>query len=73
MLVAASLGIGFLPTAYPEFAEHMPTRQPQVLFESGIMLGTLTAVALNLFFHHLRPPGRRRREPGKAPPPPSSA
>ncbi|MFB7043081.1 MULTISPECIES: nucleobase:cation symporter-2 family protein [unclassified Streptomyces] len=53
VLVAASLGIGFLPTAYPQFAEHMPTRQLQVLFESGIMLGTLTAVVLNLFFHHL--------------------
>ncbi|MYX41089.1 purine permease, partial [Streptomyces sp. SID89] len=57
VLVAASLGIGFLPTAYPQFAEHMPTRQLRVLFESGIMLGTLTAVALNLFFHHL--PSRR--------------
>ena len=53
VLVAASLGIGFLPTAYPQFAEHMPTRQLQVLFESGIMLGTLSAVLLNLFFHHL--------------------
>ncbi len=31
----------------------MPTRQLQVLFESGIMLGTLSAVLLNLFFHHL--------------------
>ncbi|MEU0739779.1 nucleobase:cation symporter-2 family protein [Streptomyces sp. NPDC006134] len=60
VLVAASLGVGFLPTAYPQFAEHMPTRQLQVLFESGIMLGTLTAVALNLFFHHLRPPARTR-------------
>lgn len=57
VLVAASLGIGFLPTAYPQFAEHMPTRQLRILFESGIMLGTLAAVILNLFFHHL---GRRR-------------
>ncbi|MGF1236545.1 nucleobase:cation symporter-2 family protein [Streptomyces sp. 2-6] len=64
VLVAASLGIGFLPTAYPQFAEHMPTRQLRVLFESGIMLGTLTAVALNLFFHHL--PSRRRPRPGTA-------
>ncbi|MGX1671189.1 nucleobase:cation symporter-2 family protein [Streptomyces sp. NPDC055400] len=57
VLVAASLGIGFLPTAYPQFAERMPTRQLQILFESGIMLGTLAAVVLNLFFHHV---GRRR-------------
>ncbi|MFI0242067.1 nucleobase:cation symporter-2 family protein [Streptomyces sp. NPDC016845] len=68
VLVAASLGIGFLPTAYPQFAEHMPTRQLQALFDSGIMLGTLTAITLNVFFHHLRPPARtlagaRRDEP----------
>lgn len=63
VLVAASLGIGFLPTAYPQFAEHMPTRQLQVLFESGIMLGTLSAVLLNLFFHHL---GRLSARPVEA-------
>ncbi|MFH9616537.1 nucleobase:cation symporter-2 family protein [Streptomyces pratensis] len=68
ILVATSLGIGFLPTAFPQFAEHMPTRQLQALFESGIMLGTLTAVVLNLFFHHL---GRRR--PGPAAPTPPAA
>ncbi|MFE1687390.1 solute carrier family 23 protein [Streptomyces albidoflavus] len=61
VLVAASLGVGFLPTAYPEFAEHLPSRQLQALFESGIMLGTLTAVALNLFFHHLPSPVSARR------------
>ncbi|MFF8462281.1 nucleobase:cation symporter-2 family protein [Streptomyces albidoflavus] len=61
VLVAASLGVGFLPTAYPEFAEHLPSRQLQALFESGIMLGTLTAVALNLFFHHLPSPVAARR------------
>lgn len=65
VLVAASLGIGFLPTAYPQFAEHMPTRQLQALFDSGIMLGTLTAVTLNLFFHHLRPPARPGRTPAE--------
>ncbi|WNI24983.1 nucleobase:cation symporter-2 family protein [Streptomyces sp. ITFR-16] len=63
VLVAASLGIGFLPTAYPQFAEHMPTRQLRILFESGIMLGTLAAVLLNLFFHHLG----RRSGPREAP------
>jgi xanthine permease len=61
VLVAASLGIGFLPTAYPQFAEQMPGRQLHVLFESGIILGTLSAVLLNLFFHHLRLPRRKEK------------
>ncbi|WP_327664332.1 MULTISPECIES: nucleobase:cation symporter-2 family protein [unclassified Streptomyces] len=62
ILVAASVGVGFLPTAFPQFAEQMPGRQLHALFESGIILGTLTAVFLNLFFHHLRLPFGRRRE-----------
>ncbi|WP_338694356.1 nucleobase:cation symporter-2 family protein [Streptomyces sp. Q6] len=62
ILVAASMGVGFLPTAFPQFAEQMPGRQLHALFESGIILGTITAVLLNLFFHHLRIPRLRRRE-----------
>ncbi|MDJ0384568.1 nucleobase:cation symporter-2 family protein [Streptomyces sp. G-G2] len=60
ILVAASVGIGFLPTAYPQFAERMPGRQLHALFESGIILGTLSAVLLNVFFHHVPLPRRRR-------------
>ncbi|MFK4071643.1 nucleobase:cation symporter-2 family protein [Streptomyces sp. NPDC029674] len=60
ILVAASVGVGFLPTAFPQFAEQMPGRQLHALFESGIILGTLTAVLLNLFFHHLRLPGQEK-------------
>lgn len=60
IVVAASVGIGFLPTAFPQFAEQMPGQQLHALFESGIVLGTLSAVLLNLFFHHLRLPGQRR-------------
>ncbi|MCX5202089.1 purine permease [Streptomyces sp. NBC_00237] len=69
ILVAASLGIGFLPTAFPQFAEQMPTRQLHALFESGIILGTITAVLLNLFFHHLRLPGGHRKEVEAVDPP----
>ncbi|MFJ6698403.1 nucleobase:cation symporter-2 family protein [Streptomyces sp. NPDC091272] len=69
VLVAASMGIGFLPTAFPQFAEQMPTRQLHALFESGIILGTVTAVLLNLFFHHLRLPGGRRRSAAPVDPP----
>ncbi|MEN8656268.1 nucleobase:cation symporter-2 family protein [Streptomyces sp. 21So2-11] len=60
IVVAASMGIGFLPTAFPQFADQMPGRQLHALFESGIILGTLTAVLLNLFFRHLRLPGRKK-------------
>lgn len=60
LLVATSVGIGFLPTAFPQFAEQMPGRPLHALFESGLILGTLSAVLLNLFFHHLRLPGRTR-------------
>lgn len=57
ILVATSLGVGFLPTAFPQFAEQMPTAQLRVLFENGIVLGTLSAVLLNVFFHHMWPRG----------------
>ncbi|MEV5665142.1 nucleobase:cation symporter-2 family protein [Streptomyces flaveolus] len=70
LLVAASVGIGFLPTAYPQFAEQMPGRQLHALFESGIILGTLSAVLLNLFFHHLRLPRRKAGTPGPVDDPP---
>ncbi|MEC4020797.1 nucleobase:cation symporter-2 family protein [Streptomyces sp. H27-D2] len=60
-LVAVSIGIGFLPSAFPQFAERMPGRQLHALFESGIILGTLSALLLNLFFHHLRLPGSAKR------------
>ncbi|WP_405750071.1 purine permease [Streptomyces sp. NBC_01411] len=69
ILVAASVGVGFLPTAFPQFADQMPGRQLHALFESGIILGTLTAVLLNLFFHHLRLPGRRKRAARSIDPP----
>ncbi|MDJ1137735.1 nucleobase:cation symporter-2 family protein [Streptomyces iconiensis] len=60
IVVAASVGIGFLPTAFPQFAEQMPGQQLHALFESGIVLGTLSAVFLNVFFHHMKLPGRLR-------------
>ncbi|MEU0742939.1 solute carrier family 23 protein [Streptomyces sp. NPDC006134] len=69
VLVAASLGIGFLPTAFPQFAERMPGRHLHVLFESGIILGTLAAVLLNLFFHHLPLPGGGKKPDGSVDPP----
>ncbi|WP_369207638.1 nucleobase:cation symporter-2 family protein [Streptomyces sp. PU-14G] len=60
LVVAVSLGVGFLPTAYPRFAERLPGEQLHVIFGSGIILGSITAVLLNLLFYHVRLPGRRR-------------
>lgn len=37
----------------------MPGEQLHALFESGIILGTLSAVLFNLFFHHVPVPWRR--------------
>ncbi|MEU5832893.1 nucleobase:cation symporter-2 family protein [Streptomyces diacarni] len=59
LVVAVSLGVGFLPTAYPQFAQRLPGEQLHVIFGSGIILGSLTAVLLNLLFYHVTLPGRR--------------
>ncbi|WP_418955925.1 nucleobase:cation symporter-2 family protein [Streptomyces tritici] len=50
LILAISLGAAMLPTAVAPFFERMPTEVRAVL-GSGITLGTLTAVGLNLFFH----------------------
>ncbi|MGW4164025.1 nucleobase:cation symporter-2 family protein [Streptomyces sp. NPDC004788] len=59
IILAVSLGAAMLPTAVAPFFERMPTEVRAVL-GSGITLGTLTAVLLNLFFHVLE--SRRKRE-----------
>ncbi|MFD7975037.1 nucleobase:cation symporter-2 family protein [Streptomyces sp. NPDC059071] len=59
VILAVSLGAAMLPTAVEPFFERMPTEVRAVL-GSGITLGTLTAVLLNLFFHVFE--SRRKRE-----------
>lgn len=59
IILAVSLGAAMLPTAVAPFFERMPTELRAVL-GSGITLGTLTAVLLNLFFHVFD--SRRRRD-----------
>ena len=49
-IVAVSLGLGMVPLVAPRWTQHMPhTLHP--LLESGIVLGALSAVLLNLFFN----------------------
>ncbi|MEU6862147.1 nucleobase:cation symporter-2 family protein [Streptomyces sp. NPDC046876] len=59
LILAVSLGAAMLPTVVGPFFERMPTELRAVL-GSGITLGSLTAVLLNLFFHGFT--ARRSRE-----------
>lgn len=49
-IVAISLGVGMTPTLSHDFFSQFPTVL-QPLLHSGIMLATISAVALNLFFN----------------------
>ena len=50
MIVAISIGIGMIPLIAPNFKQWMP-HSLHPLIESGILLSSITAVALNLFFN----------------------
>nr|WP_128979284.1 nucleobase:cation symporter-2 family protein [Streptomyces roseicoloratus] len=58
LILAVSLGAAMLPNAVAPFFERLPTEVRAVL-GSGITLGTLSAVLLNLFFHLFE--NRRKR------------
>lgn len=57
LIVAVSVGLAFVPSTIPAFGENMP-RDVASILNSGIVLGSLTAILLNLFFNVLtrRPP-----------------
>lgn len=63
LLVAATLGVGLIPIAAPDFYDQLPAALRTVL-ESGISAGCIAAIALNLLF------GLARTAPrdGTAPP-----
>jgi uric acid transporter len=63
LIVAASIGMAMYVTAVPEVSGAVP-EWAQIFVGSGITLGALTAIVLNLLFHHL---GRRRRPDAAAP------
>lgn len=52
-IVAASIGIGMIPLIAPDFKQWMP-HAIHPLIESGILLCSISAVALNLFFNGAR-------------------
>ena len=49
-IVAVAIGAGMIPLVAPAWAQHMP-HELAPLLESGILLTTITAVLLNLFFN----------------------
>lgn len=53
LIVAISIGIGMIPLVAPNFKQWMP-HGIHPLIESGILLSSITAVALNLFFNGAR-------------------
>ena len=52
VIVATSVGLAMYVTAQPEVAQAVPG-WAQIIFGSGITLGSLTAILLNLLFHHV--------------------
>ena len=50
LVVAISIGIGMIPLIAPNFKQWMP-HDLHPLIESGILLASLSAVLLNLFFN----------------------
>ncbi|GAB1386648.1 nucleobase:cation symporter-2 family protein [Melaminivora sp.] len=50
MIVAVSIGVGMIPLVAPNFRQWMP-HAIHPLVESGILLSSLVAVALNMFFN----------------------
>ena len=52
-IVAVSLGFGMLPLVAPAWSQHM-AHGLHPLLESGILLATISAVLLNIFFNGAR-------------------
>jgi len=52
VIVGTSVGLAMYVTAQPQVAQAVPG-WAEIIFGSGITLGSLTAIALNIVFHHL--------------------
>ena len=52
VIVGTSLGLAMLVTAEPDVAKAVPP-WAQIILGSGITLGSLTAILLNVVFHHI--------------------
>ena len=61
IVVAVSIGVGLIPLVSDKFFSQMPSFLSPLL-HSGILLGTLTAVALNWYFNGLAAGDRARQD-----------
>ena len=52
VIVGTSLGLAMLVTVQPDVAKAVPS-WAEIIFGSGITLGSITAIVLNLLFHHV--------------------
>jgi OHCU decarboxylase len=52
VIVGTSVGLAMYVTAQPDVAKAVP-EWAQIIFGSGITLGSITAILLNLVFHHV--------------------
>jgi len=52
VIVASSVGLAMFVTAQPDVAKAVP-EWAQIIFGSGITLGSITAILLNIVFHHI--------------------
>ena len=64
-IVAVSIGVGMIPLIAPRYLQWMP-HSIHPLIESGILLASLAAVALNLFFNGAKGDVRGQVEASKS-------
>jgi len=60
-VLASALAMGLLPIVVPGFYSEFPTHL-QIILGNGLAMGTLTAVIVNLLFHHLSNGASAKRE-----------
>ncbi|GAA2595170.1 nucleobase:cation symporter-2 family protein [Actinomadura fulvescens] len=63
VIIAVSLGVGLVPMALPGAYGELP-QSVRLFLDSGVAVGTVTAVLLNLLFHHLPVPRWEQAEEG---------
>ena len=71
LVVAVSVAMAMVPTAIPTFGDNMP-RDVAAILDSGITLGGITAIILNLVFNVFTrtPPSDAGEPPAITPPAP---
>jgi NCS2 family nucleobase:cation symporter-2 len=60
-VIAISIGVGMIPLVADKFFQHMP-KALSPLLHSGILLASIAAVVLNLYFHGARSKDEAERE-----------